>query len=513
MCFGEISQSIAAVGILLAFASPAAAELENVSVGGKLVLFGEYYKNVAPPAGVLRWPSEWLVGRPVGNGPDIFYGFGGNKQAQGVALVSQWTRLNVNAEFTERVRAFVELDNVDEWGSDFRSDYLTGSDSRSGGAGDTEVYQAYVEVEEIFGAPFRIRIGRQELRLGSEWLVGANDNGPAPSWGLSFDALRLTWVSDAFSIDAWSAKLADGSPSEEDGDVDFYGVYGSYLGVENFTFDAYWLWLRDAGALQDTAFGAFGEWIEERIGVDDYGTTNLHTVGLRIAGKVDAFDFEIEAARQFGEAGQAGALFRPVLYGDGNAKYGAWGCNLELGLSLDAAWQPHVCFGYAFLGGEDRRDIAFGQWLEALVNPFYTPAASVSFNRLFSNWSYSAILDGTDMSNVHAFHLRAEATPAENIELGVDLGYYRTDEVFKRPVSPLLGFRSRSNDAELGWELDANVTYRFSGDLYFRAGWDHLFVGDGLKEGSYTQSNGFDFNGWINDDAADYWYFETGIEF
>ena len=501
----------------LVFPALACAELQNVQVGGQITILGEYYRNVETPGSGLRWPASVLLGRPIGTGVGagngIVSAFGWDDHGHGLSLVTQWTRLHVNADFTEDVGAFIELDSVDVWGEDFRSDYVTGGDNRANSVDDVEVYQAYIEANEMFGHPLRLRIGRQELRLGSEWLVGANDDGPSPAWGLSFDALRLTYATDLVSVDVWGAKLAERSPAEEDGDVDFYGVYGSYLGLEDITLDAYWLWVRDAGALQDTNLGYLGEWIEDVAGVDDYDTTNLHTVGLRAAGEIGAFDFEAEVAYQFGEASTTGFLFKPLLYGDDDDDFSVWGLNLEAGYTLDVPWEPRVHFGYAFIDGEDDRDITFGQWLGYLFNPFYAPPASVSFNRLFSNWSHSAILDGSEMSNAHIFHLGVEAAPTESIELAVDVGYYLADEVFDRPVLPVLGFWTRENDAELGWEVDANVTYHYSEDFYFCVGWDHLFVGDGLEEGNFCNSYGLDFNGGTNGDDADYFYFETGMSF
>lgn len=497
-------------GLLAAHSS---AELQQVEVGGSILVMGEYYRHVASPAAGLRWPANWLTGRAVGNGPDISSGFGWDDDGPGMSLVSQWTRLHVNAHFTGEVNAFIEVDSMDTWGEDFRSGYVTGLDARAGSMDDIEIHQAYIETERLFGTPLRLRVGRQELRFGSEWLVGGNDDGPAPAWGLSFDAVRLTWAAEAFTVDAWSAKLAERSAVESDGDTDFYGLYASYHGFENLVLDAYWLFLRDAAAIRGPEQGSAGEWLEAVAGVEDYDTTQLHTAGLRAAGEYGAFDFEAEAAYQFGNAGTTGTLFRPVLYGDPDAEYDAWGCNIQLGYSFEAAWRPRVYLAYAFLEGQDERDITFAHWLDALFNPFHTEEASVSFNRLFSNWSYSAILDGSEMSNAHMFHVGVEAAPTENIELGVDVGYYLADEVFERPVMPLLAFWSRPGSDVLGWEVDLNVTYHYSEDLYFCVGWDHLFVGDGLEDGSFTVANGLEFNGGSAGEDADYWYFETGLEF
>ena len=156
------------------------------------------------------------------------------------AFVEERTRLNVKADFTNQVSAFVELDSYDVWGEDFRSVYLTGQDLRAATGTDVEVYQSYIEANEMFGQPLRLRLGRQEMKLGSGWLVGSNNFAPLFT-GLSFDGIRATYATELFSVDAFWAKLADLSPQEEDGDTDFYGVYASYLGIENVTVDAYWV--------------------------------------------------------------------------------------------------------------------------------------------------------------------------------------------------------------------------------------------------------------------------------
>src|SRR5690606_28795569 len=115
------------------------------------------------------------------------------------------------------------------------------------------------------------------------------------------------------------------------------------------------------------------------------------------AGTLGAFDFEAEAAYQFGDAGQVGFLFRPFTYGDDDAEFdGLWGANLELGYTFNMAYSPRVFIGGAYLDGEDNRDLTFWEWL----NPFDWHDASVSFNRLFSNWEYSEFLENSDLSNV-----------------------------------------------------------------------------------------------------------------
>ena len=90
---------------------------------------------------------------------------------------------------------------------------------------------------------------------------------------------------DTFSVDAWWSKLAERSPAEEDGDIDFYGVYGTYKGIENVTLDAYWMLVRDARKVANQGSATIiGDWVEEVLDLDEYDPSYLNTVGLRGAG-------------------------------------------------------------------------------------------------------------------------------------------------------------------------------------------------------------------------------------
>ncbi|HPO86092.1 MAG TPA: alginate export family protein, partial [Candidatus Hydrogenedentes bacterium] len=200
---------------VFAFVGAAFAELQTVQVGGELRIRANYYMNTftSPGAARLRWPAlagfNTLSARPIGtfggigNGIGILSPFAWDSEGNDLDYVEQRTRLNVKADFTNEVSAFIELDSYDIWGEDFRSNWITGADVRSTSVDDVEVYQAYIEANEMWGLPLRARIGRQELSFGSQWLVGVNDASQGV-WGLSFDALRLTYATDVFSVDAWA---------------------------------------------------------------------------------------------------------------------------------------------------------------------------------------------------------------------------------------------------------------------------------------------------------------------
>jgi hypothetical protein len=371
----------------------------------------------------------------------------------------------------------------------------------------------------MFDMPISMRVGRQEMPLGNQWLVGVND-AAALFTGLSFDAIRFTYATDEYSLDVFGAELFEGGVVEEDEDIWLYGVYGSYMGIDEMTLDAYWLFLRDARSLNDTNFVWAVEWIEDWVDVDDYDATELHTFGLRGSGTFDQFDYEAEIAYQTGDADQAGFLFKPFVYGDADAEFDNFGANVEVGYTFDMDYQPRVWLGGAYLGGEDERDLTFWEWL----NPFDRPDASVSFNRLFSNMEYSEFIANTDESNMWIGRGGVSIAPSEKLSVDLLVSYFDALEAFdaprhinlgrwRVPLIPNWSWWTEENDSTLGWEVGLYGSYAYSEDLTFNAGWAHLFVGDGLADGNFTANNGLGFTGGSSDDDADYLFLETTLNF
>jgi hypothetical protein len=322
-------------------------------------------------------------------------------------------------------------------------------------------------------------------------------------------------------VDAWASMLAEGGVAEEDGDVTFYGVYGSYTAVQDWTFDAYWLWLRDARSLNDTNFVWFVEWLENVFDVDDYDVTNLHTIGTRAEGRFGAFDFNGEIAYQFGDAGQVGYVFKPYLYGDDDADFSAWAATLELGYTFETAWTPRVAVGFDYFGGEDNRDLNFVDWLLG----FDSPGASVSFNRLFSDKMYSGFIDlNNDLSNAWIARGQVSARPTEKVTVIGSVMYVEAVEPFdapvhvnvagfRVPVAPALSFWTTENDSSLFWEGDLFVVYAYSEDLTFTFHYSVLFPEDGLTGGAFSAWNGLVSTQGSDDDVSHYVSLESRITF
>jgi hypothetical protein len=476
-------------------------------VGGEIRIRGRYWNdNYNGTVGGPQLPR--LVGynfaaRPLGPF-GVLSRFDFDDAGQDVALVEQRSRVHVKADFTDDVTGLIELESYDLWGTDFRSNYVTGIDGA--GAADIALYQAYIEARNAFGYPVRVRMGRQEMKLGKGWLV---DNITTAIIGRSFDGIRLTYNQDVWTVDGWWFKLNERLAGDDD--VDFYGIYGTYSGLERLQLSAYWMLIRDGATANDTLAGPGTEWLEDVLGLDHYDPTYLHTVGARIWGGVGAFDYDWELAYQFGEADSVGALFAPLGYGDNDAEFDAFATDLILGYTLDMAWQPRIWMRGAYFEGEDNRDFRFG---DRVLGGFRGHDASLSFNRMFNNTYYSLLLDiHQELTNFWTVQLGVNVVPTEKLSGGVRLAYLEADEAFDVPVLPFFAPWTRENDDALGWSTFIWGKYQYSADLSFALVWEHLFVDDGLEQGNFIARNGLEFVGGTDDDDADYVHFDVRIRF
>ncbi len=442
--------------LALGTVTAAQAELQNVEIDGSLRIRGNFYHN-----------------------DDNLLRNGGNDSA----FVEQRTRLGVKADFTDDVSTYVEFDSYNIWGDSFRSNYITGIDGA--GAADIALYQAYIEVNNAYGLPIRTRIGRQEVELGSEWLIGNNDTSSFYR-GLSFDGVRTTYATDSFSVDLLSLKLGETGRDFGKGDVNLWGVYGSYLGLEDWQFDLYWLYVQE----KDVRFvgngtglaGAVAGGFLPALPVSD--DTDMHTIGLRGAGTYGAFDLEAEVAYQFGQINRPNRGFR-FFNNNKDLDYDALAVNIEAGYTFDMTWTPRVYLGAAYFEGGDSQDNSLRGRL------FGSNNNDLAFNRLFSNWEYSEFIENTSLSNSIIYRAGVSAMPTEKISLLLALSYFEADNAFDNTLGfGIFDFFNDNKSDTLGWELGLYADYQYSEDLVFRAGYAHFFGENGLDDGNLVQANG-----------------------
>lgn len=192
-------------------------------------------------------------------------------------------RAAIHGSFTRNVSAHVEFQNFG-----FSGDGDSGIFDLSGSSGgNSELYQGWVELGDIGGTTFDLRLGRQELVFGNEMLLGDNDfyNGTV------HDGARAGWQYKKWSLDVFMVKEDESAAgsfgeifpgSQPSDDTDFFGAYAVFKGPKKIGFDAYML-LRNNNDM--TAPG------EER-----------WTYGGRVYGKYDSnWSWWAEGALQTGE--------------------------------------------------------------------------------------------------------------------------------------------------------------------------------------------------------------------
>ncbi len=520
MCFSLTRRWVLVAIATLLLGGQALAELQQVSIGGELRIRGRWYINVFSPS-TQRYNSDATGWRPLG--PK-----GTTSTFKWDSKGSDWTRyetatlLNVKADFSNSVSTFFELYDHSVWGEDFRSNYLTGVDGRGDPAKNFLTFnQAYVDVANLFGEPLKLRVGRQTLKFGNGWLIS---DMLTPSQFLSFDGVRLTWTpSKEFTLDAFDMKLAEKTTGDED--ADFYGLYATYTGIPALTIEGYYLFLRDASHVETTALSPAGEWAEGLLGLDQYGATELHTIGTHLFGKESGFDYDLHFAYQFGQAAHVGSYFvaKPLPYGDQKADYNNFGGALTVGYTFqDVKFQPRPFLMGVYFGGQDNTDISFGDWL----NPFYKPKASVSFNRLFSETNYMPVInDNGSMSNFAQAVVGVEAQLSDCVRAHLQAAkdwavdpfnpppYWNFGGV-RVPKFPGMSFITEKGSNDLGWEIAGWLKYNYSADLSILLYGNYLWVGDGLRTGSFVQANGTAFNGGtdVKNNAA-YIFWMTTLKF
>ena len=79
--------------------------------------------------------------------------------------------------------------------------------NRNGAQGDDafDLYEGYIEISNYDKCPFGLKIGRQVLRYGDERLIGESD---FTNFGRSFDAAKLRYQANDWSVDAFAATVA-----------------------------------------------------------------------------------------------------------------------------------------------------------------------------------------------------------------------------------------------------------------------------------------------------------------
>jgi len=382
---------------------------------------------------------------------------------------AQRVRLWGIANPTDDTTVKITLQDTRLWGGEMApagGPSLT-DNSEDAGANDTDLHEAYLQINNFFGTPVAIKMGRQELAYGDERLVGSF------GWsanGRSFDAVKFMYGSDQFDVDFWTSKILEtGAPAyAADDDQDFYGIYGTLKTIPNNTLDLYVLYLRDGSdcnfvANSDTlTLGTCGS-------INDQ---NLWTFGARLKGAVAGVDYTVEVPFQTGQIEFDSAS-------GSDADISAWAWAARAGYTIPSAPMGlRVGAEYVFASGDD--DPADGD-VETFSNLFPT------------NHSHLGYMDQQGWRNVAAWNLNVSAKPIEKLSARLDYwdfslaeeedAWYAAGNWMNTPTTL---FSSRlpcsTCDDEVGQEIDLTVNYAYNKAVSIQAGYSTFLAGDHIED-------------------------------
>ncbi len=390
--------------------------------------------------GEYRARGEWRDNADIGATPD-------DAKNDTQSFIGQRVRLTANAQATDDVSFKITLQDTRNWGT---------ASAPNGGPNLTDngidnhldLHESYINISNFLDTPVSLRIGRQELNYGDQRLIGSfgwSNNGR------SFDAIKAMVTTDLANVDVFWSKVVDrntaaGSP---DNDQDLYGIYATTNVVPNNTLDLYALLARDGGL----AGGTF--------------TTNLYTVGARLAGSVAGLDYTVEFPYQFGD------LENNVI--DLDIK--AWALAAKVGYTVPGApMNLRLGAEYNYATGDD--DAADSD-IETFTNLAPTNHDKLGFMDLqawrnVSAWSLNAAADVTEKVRVYVAYW--DLRRAEGDDAWYQAGQWNFG-----------GTATADTDKEIGSEIDLVANYKYNNNVTIEAGLARFFAGDALGSGADDQ--------------------------
>lgn len=147
-----------------------------------------------------------------------------------IGFIGYRANLGTQVTLDRDVKVLFDLQGLGQAGEDYTP--IAGGQTLDFRFSHISLYRAYIEANQVFGENLNFRLGRQEIALGDEWLMGNNDFYA----GLSFDALRADLGNRPGTLTLIWAKVADydnpeffGNFAFQDttGDFDLYAAYES----------------------------------------------------------------------------------------------------------------------------------------------------------------------------------------------------------------------------------------------------------------------------------------------
>ncbi len=337
------------------------------------------------------------------------------------------TRINMTANPAEDVKAFVQFQDSRFFGSETNT--LT-----DGSADAMDVHQAFFQVDNVFDSKFSARIGRQEIIVGNERLMGA------VGWsniGRSFDGVRFMHELEKGSLQFFAAKLV-GEMDVPDSQ-NLFGAAGAFPFSDGHDVEV--MALYDNNTSEIDGGEADGEHVLSR-----------YTVGAAATGKTNGLDYEVEVYFQGGNKEQSGGFER--------ASISAYLVSGKVGFVVSKKRKVRLGALYTIVSGDDdSSDDEFG-----------------AFNTLFAtNHKFYGFMDyfvsfgGANGPGLRDLAVSLGVNASDALRLKVDLHHFTADQT---PAGV---------DDVFGQEVDVTGVYRYNSAFSFTIGVSAFVPGDLMK--------------------------------
>lgn len=376
--------------------------------------------------GVLRERFEYFS--------EPFFGLRGTEQDQYLLH-----RLLLHADFrpSEYFSAYLEVGN-----------HLTAGKRADRGPTDVDefdIQQAYATFTLPFDArsSLQLRVGRQELNLGSARLVSVRDGANIRR---SFDGGRLTFTAGPATVDALavrSVNLKVGALNDDSNRHEaLWGLYSvlPFPWLPDGHSDVYYL-----GLERDDA--SFNQGLDNEL---------RHSFGLRFWGKPGAWDYNVEGVYQTGSFGQADIR--------------AWTVATDFGYTFKSLpFQPRLGLKVDLASGDD--------------NP--ADGRLETFNALFPKQPYFSEASLIAPANLIDLHPSLDLTLSEQLVFTADWNVFwkhrSEDAIYAPPGRPLV--RSGQSDSKnVGQQINFELAWQVRPEVSWNVYYSHFFAGDAVTE-------------------------------
>ncbi|MCA1500074.1 alginate export family protein [Bradyrhizobium sp. NBAIM14] len=294
------------------------------------------------------------------------------------------------------------------------------------------------------GGSFMLRAGRQEMSFGSSRLVSVRES---PNIRRAFDGARTAWiVSPDTRIDAFVVRpvLNQTGVFDDRSDTNqaFWGVYATspVPGISELKADLYYFGL-DRGAAR------FAQGVADE---------HRHTVGARLFGKANEFDWDFEGAYQFGSFGAA--------------SISAWTVSGSVGYTLqDVPFSPRIGLNADVISGDHNlHDGTLG-----------------TFNPLFPKLPYFSEANLVGPANLIDIQPNLTLTLVKNVTLNVGwnpLWKESTADAYYGPaVTPVAGTAGGSG-RYMGQQISTTLTWTPTKHLTLGGTYVNYTPGERIRE-------------------------------